>query len=175
MSTKIYDAYKYSGSVDLLLKQLAKMKESYNDIVVERLLASEECPDEYLDIKNKINQEIAAGTWNVFNISASVVLYPQMDMKVVQFFGLDRPLHSKLIKPIQRYLKDWHYQDQSDEPEDVSKQEWKQREKYWDRVFKQHDIPSYAGFSFQLDDISKVLMNIMSRKRQANKENKIAA
>lgn len=47
---------------------------------------------------------------------------------------------------------DYHYQNQTDPPEDILYEEWKKRGYNWDEVLKHSSIPSHAGFSKDLSD-----------------------
>lgn len=46
-------------------------------------------------------------------------------------------------------LKDWHYQNQSDKPDDISEEEWAEREKSWGRVMPSW-LPMKTMLSFNL-------------------------
>lgn len=64
----------------------------------------------------------------------------------------------------QKHFKDFHYQDQTDKPEEISETDWLFREKIWQNCLKT-GIPSTDGLEIKLSDESSVnqlhLMNLM--------------
>lgn len=48
------------------------------------------------------------------------------------------------------WVKDFHYQNQTDQPEDVSDQEWAVRSHVWDTVLGVTSVPSQEGYSIDL-------------------------
>lgn len=83
------------------------------------------------------------------NFSASIVLYIHTNDIYLQFFGLDS------CESVQKYIQelrnkgillDYHYQDQTDKPENVSDIEWQMREEVWNEIFESDSRPFSAGF-----------------------------
>lgn len=57
-------------------------------------------------------------------------------------------------------VKDYYYQNQTDMPEDISQEEWEQREIDWENALK-YDIPCLSGFTFEPVYIS--VINIITK------------
>ena len=64
------------------------------------------------------------------------------------FFGVTRDNQKKAVRDIRG--EDFHYQNQTDEPEDVTDEQWKERERVWDKLLPGSGNPSEHGFSFDL-------------------------
>jgi hypothetical protein len=60
----------------------------------------------------------------------------------------------KIINRLEKkgVLTDYHYQNSTDRPDGVSNKEWREREKVWDEIFKNHGKPSQAGFSIDFHE-----------------------
>lgn len=48
------------------------------------------------------------------------------------------------------YVEDFHYQNQSDQPEEISEEEWNERERIWNGILDINDIPSLNGFEYKI-------------------------
>lgn len=156
MSTKIYDAYKKKDAtlkdVGLLFERLSRFREKVWSESVLKINAHYGNQDlSSVDIEGEIKLAIKKGSWDTLNVSCSAVIYlhPRISGYIVQFFGFDRT--QKL--PV-RGLKDWHYQNQCDHPKKVSDQEWNQREKEWDAIYKSTHTPAKAGLTFSIIEIN---------------------
>lgn len=58
------------------------------------------------------------------------------------------------------YIEDYHYQDQSDRPDDITEQEWTQRRQEWETVLLDHSgVPVNEGFYRKLTDSTMVWMD----------------
>jgi hypothetical protein len=90
-----------------------------------------------------------------------VVFYYQKKV-YVQFFNFNywwRDTFKELRKT--RKIKDWHYQDQTDKPDNIPDEAWSKRESVWEGIFKEHDsgAPSQCGFSVDfIDRIQHIIM-----------------
>jgi hypothetical protein len=177
MSTKIYDAYKYNGSLYDLLNQLKEIRKEYQKEKIDRLsimgiieIEVEHGKKVFLkDLHKEILGDLFFGDYlekrmkigynEPQNISASVIIYPYKNGEIyLHFFGLNQ----KHIKKING-LSDYHYQNQSDMSnydwqkekwEDMSEErkkelekDWDERRDIWDELLG-HDIPSESGFIF---------------------------
>ena len=66
-------------------------------------------------------------------------------------------------------IEDFHYQNQSDEPEDVSSEEWMFRKDVWDTIFPTYDAPSDKGLIFEfisINDASSIALGVEGKFRE---------
>lgn len=84
-----------------------------------------------------------------FDYNCEVVLFPLKDKTLLMYFG-----NSDLRKVVDNlpYLSDYHYQNQTDKPENVSEEEWNQRKKDWDEALSRDGIPTKHGLTVKLFD-----------------------
>ena len=115
-------------------------------------------------------KKIRADTWNRFTDSimqadmkkqrhpwddfeTSAVFFPMKDKVLAIFYGDNK----EMLDIWEKNVEDYHYQDQSDRPEDVDAKGWKARKSDWDEVLLNgNGIPSQNGFTFKFtsnDDI----------------------
>jgi len=177
MSTKIYDAYKYEGNLHSLLNQLKEIRKDYQEEMINQLSIFDKLEIEVENGKkvmlkdlheetlgelffgDYLEKRMKIGYNEPMNISASVVLYPYKDDIYLHFFGLKRKYVDKIDG-----LKDFHYQNQSDQSnydwdkekwEDMSEErqkeleeDWDNRSDIWDEILG-YNTPSESGFSFE--------------------------
>jgi hypothetical protein len=84
------------------------------------------------------------------DVDCSMVVFYYHKKAYVQFFNFNYwwvNVFDDLCKS--RKIKDWHYQDQSDRPDNISDEAWAERENVWEGIFKEQesDTPSQCGFS----------------------------
>lgn len=88
------------------------------------------------------------------NPTANAVVYRDPHKGwLVQFFS-----ETELSLP--KTFRDYHYQNQSDRPPNISEKEWGERKHCWKRVFRDVSVPAEAGFTFSLlerDDLSRLM------------------
>jgi hypothetical protein len=177
MSTKIYNAYKYNGSLYNLLNQLKDIRKEYQEEKIELLSHFTTLEIEVengrkvmlKDLDNEIlgdmffvdylEKRMKIGYNEPENISASVVLYPYKNDIYLHFFGLKQKYIDKIDG-----LIDFHYQNQSDQSnydwekekwEEMSEErqkeleeDWDNRASIWDEILG-YNTPSESGFSFE--------------------------
>lgn len=188
MSTKIYYAYKYDGTIHDLMKILFKIRMKYwkncreelkkwggftakkfleHEGIAKHLLpyhksSLEELENKYdgkyrdkpiyelsyCDIDYILQTYIRSGYNELLNFQASIVVYTHKENIYVQFFGV-----RGVKKYINKKFSDFHYQNQTDRDEKISDEEWKNREKVWDYIFKVTDKPSMSGLAFPLFEL----------------------
>jgi len=178
MSTKIYDAYKYSGTPDELMKWLFKFRQKYKDESIKELYpffisASEyfksisiptelslcfENPLNYLSTSRGIKMIIRKGLNEPLNIDASVVVYFHKRIIVVQFFGLDFGFR-KLRECINRSKKfvDFSYWDNTDSLDEISDEEWDARKKFYDSLTEKYYSFNSVGLTYELSNTETIL------------------
>jgi hypothetical protein len=160
MSTKIYNVWLTNEGFGKVMTSLLRLKVKAEDAYRTELRT-------FLGLGAGSNKEVifngamfAAENivkgYAVLNPTCSAVTYaypyPGADGKknslLVQLFGVDRSLHKAFTKSIRG--ADFHYQDQTDEPEDVPAVEWKARRQVWDKVLPGVGNPSENGMAFDL-------------------------
>jgi hypothetical protein len=89
------------------------------------------------------------------DFDCSMVVFYYHKKVYVQFFNFNRKWDDvfKELRKI-RKIKDWHYQDQADKPDNVSEKTWVERENVWEGIFKEHeaDTPAQCGFSVNFNN-----------------------
>jgi|SRR5579884_2410585 len=146
MSTKIYDFYKYTGGdISDLLSWLRQLREKYIDYEVDMLSKLGVKKEKMLEFSELLDDHTRKGIRSPFNIEASVVVFIHKKDLYVQFFGVPDELYENAS------LIDSHYQNQTDQPEEVSDEEWQQRRKLTDEIFID-GRPSRDGLTFVLAD-----------------------
>lgn len=158
MSTKIYNAYRYTGSLHQLTQFLFELRAELKNNFVARAAESWAPKDfsygEFVEGLEKmfrrgavvdIVADVAMG-----NPACSATVYPVRlrgrDALLVQFFGFFGGELGKILPA--SWFKDFHYQNQTDT--DVPAREWVRRKQVWGKVFKTAHTPAEAGFNFDL-------------------------
>jgi hypothetical protein len=161
MSTRIYDAYITDARPSHILHSLQKLKEQLlasSKIELRRLLTpnpvegvtSEMLCESRLLIARVGIMSVFRGQ-HTFNKTCSAVIYILAEKTVVQFFGIDKSMKLEIAGFLEMVNgKDYHYQNQTDKPDDVSDEEWAERERFWDAVFDIDPIPANVGFTYEL-------------------------
>ena len=150
MSTRIYDAYEYHGTIHELMKDLFKLRKQWEDKSIKYL-------DEIYGASLR-NKTISASKFredcedckrtnerNPLNIDVSAMIYFYKERIFVKFFG-QGPIFLNI--PKSRFT-DFSYWDNTDGPEDMSYAEFSKRGKIWDKI-----VPgtfSYTGLSFDFN------------------------
>jgi hypothetical protein len=84
------------------------------------------------------------------DFDCSMVVFYYREKVYVQFFGFNY-WWDDTFKKLRRTgkIKDWHYQNQTDKPDNVSYEMWEERENVWEGIFKEQesDTPSQCGFT----------------------------
>lgn len=157
MSTKIYDAYLYRGTIHSLMAHLAKLRAELRERFVTQA-AGWWSPEDFnfLNFSDGLRKMLRSGERfcqvdgvTQLNPACSAVVYParvgRRSGLLVQFFGVE---HLDLDKLLPRRFRDFHYQDQTDHP--FSRREWVRRKRTWDRVFRGARTPEQAGLTYDL-------------------------
>lgn len=164
MSTKIYNAYQYRGSLSSLLRFLKQSREVEQQKFVESV-CREWVPEDFdfVLFMDELRKAIGGGEHFVrvagrllSNPAASAVVYTARvkyrDTLLVQFFGVERAVLEAL--PPARF-RDFHYQNQTDFSH--SRREQDKRERVWNSVLGNDGIPSHAGLTFTFFDEADVV------------------
>lgn len=154
MSTKIYNAYVTTAAVHQIYKKAQKLRAEcvaeFHGHVGRKIPGITWKRD--MDACIDLSIDIASGRrWN--NPTAQLLIYPHPRLPqhfLIQTFGVEAPEEQKrFFEALQ--AEDYHYQNHQDRPGYLSRKEWKQRERDWDRVFKKmRHSPRECGFTFDL-------------------------
>lgn len=166
MSTKIYNAYWYKGTLDEFVNDANKIEEDYENVVekfVQLIIPTyikkypeyakaDGNPDKgklYSLISKQLDKQHPTYD-DIFCFNASIVLYPIEGKLLLQIFGLDvAPFGRQLIIPTLNSLiesekmVDYHYQNQSDpwyDYEELKGEERKAAEKDYEERERLWDI-----------------------------------
>lgn len=90
---------------------------------------------------------------------ASILFIPCNDKTLGMYFG-DSSYENILFEDTEN-IADYHYQDQTDQPDDISDEEWKMRKHDWDIAIGPDYIPINHGFEFQLLDHNNVTEDML--------------
>lgn len=213
MSTKIYDAYKFTHDYsmyelsqtfdklrteikeicdrDILQKVIAKTLYFYNfkqvngDVLVAEMVTSTDPknhPDTdnhynryihdiwkavqedrwatvYVDVYFHVIDEISKAAKSPFrsdyDYKCVLQIIPMETKTLAMFFG--NPMLRDYLESRHDFLIDYHYQNQTDQPDDISDAEWHVREKDWDKAIGPDYIPSQHGFAVDLFNTDNVM------------------
>jgi hypothetical protein len=158
MSTKIFNAYKYNGSLIDLIIELKKIRslhiEKSKGLVLRtatQLRKNHKNKDNKVRFINDIVSLIKLGRNSIsykidaIEIDADAAIFPLGDREfLVQFFRVNHDIE------IKEPFIDYHYQNQTDQPEEISDEEWETRKEVWDKVFKDDWTPAGAGVVFEI-------------------------
>jgi hypothetical protein len=140
MSTKIYNAYVTHLSLNELLPKFIKITSEIKELCINRFLEDVYELAVYSfdrDHKKKTFEEIKEFHFKDYykesfiNYGLTVLLYPYKDATYMMFFGQVKFLEKFKNK---LKLKDFHYQDQTDKPKNISEKNWENRIKIWDKI-----------------------------------------
>jgi len=135
MSTKIYNAYRFKGSAELLMKEYvpkfnAEFKDWYRKMWIKQ-------GDKLDDVKNRF--EYFFGPEGRF--TSEMVVYFHKRRIYVQFF-------SNVHFTLDERFEDYHFQNQTDPPDDIPYRKYNARGKIWDAILEPSCIPAKVGLSY---------------------------
>jgi hypothetical protein len=119
----------------------------------------------------KITQTMQNMTYSnteCYDLTCGVSIWLWNQYAVIKMYGLDEFVRSKLP----RYVKDFHYQNSCEKPDNIDGREWARRSKfYWDTI---DDLPriNYAEFDFLSNNRHRDFMKLRSYYRRTKKEAK---
>jgi hypothetical protein len=193
LSTKIYNAYRFDGSLDDLMKHLQEFREKWlkmwEDALFEKMKELPS-PDQRMEFWSKVEKDTRKefNRWGDLDIKANCVIYPHKGNLYVQFFVDLEPF--RISKPLfvdedVRFV-DYHYQDQTDpwydneglEGEELEKAErdWEERKIVWNQIFDENWTPSSTGLSYAFGnsyDLYLLKSKIFSRLRELKNDREI--
>jgi len=162
MSTKLYNGIKFkSNNIKEVLDQLMSIKKIANEIALDLL------PDDRLALFIKTNDFADKDKWFISRelvtaldssfsnkwtfiprLHFSVVIYPTTEGDIYgYYFDTDKQEFNNLLKP---FYTDFHYQNSSDKPSDLTDEEWEFRELKWDELLKDGDKFADTGLVYNI-------------------------
>lgn len=165
MSTKIYNGIKFkSNDMKEILQQLQNVRKEAlkicNDLITNVNI------EDYLlykfnkiDLANKSSHEInkimsndimindeAANLFLDFKCSIFIIPHEDGNVYGGQFCsGVES--YKELLKP---YIEEYHYQNQTDKPDNISDDEWNERDEIWENIFKNFWTFPEVGFGYEI-------------------------
>lgn len=110
----------------------------------------------FLNLMEHMRNDMNKNLNSSYNLSASLQLFPLPDKILVLSFG-NSMLDDLLQK--QEYIEDYHYQNQTDKPENISDKDWEQRYTDWKSAMPSW-IPEATGFGVNLFTESSLPMSL---------------
>jgi hypothetical protein len=189
MSTKLYNGIKFkSNNIKEVLDQLISVKETAKQIAIDSISdrdlslfinANKLLDSDAWVIANELKEAIASDNYNRWSfkprLKFSVIVYPTTEGDIYgYYFDCDKKEYNDLIKP---FYTDFHYQNQTDPPNDVSEKDWDFRRDKWDELLKDRFMDT--GFSYEIvsgDDLDffdlvdkiKIVLDKLKREEKIN-------
>lgn len=189
MSTQIYDAYKFVGNgkdkptLDDVYKFLTGIKKTIVDFYSHEAAKQEVIDLHKVYYKAKLYRDADYTKTEFFqkyatlgyeNVNENCVVIAHKGELYIKFFiGFNfRDLKAKISRS--KKLQDFHYQNSSDGPSDMTKKEWNERKKTWDRILGDNTTFGQCGFVFKFytfeDFDFKLYLNACDRADAARKQ-----
>lgn len=139
-----------SDAVQSMIERTSQSKKTKDRCEIWKSTLHNDWYDVYLKNYSKIL--ISAASKDNFRriLQAELQMIPVEDKILVMYFGDE--IVRKYLETKTDYFSDYHYQDQTDRPENISESEWKHRCADWDKAIGPDYIPSHHGWSVELFD-----------------------
>jgi len=189
MSTKLYNGIKFkSNNIKEVLDQLISVKETAKKIAIDSIsdrelslfIATNKLLDkDCFTITRELIEAVDSNSYNKWSfvprLHFSVVIYPTKEGDIYgYYFDSNKKEFRDLIEP---FYTDFHYQNQTDPPTDVTEEEWDFRREKWDELidYKFKD----TGLTYELvtgDDLDifdleekiKIVLDKLKREEKIN-------
>ena len=113
----------------------------------------------YVNVYWHIIDEISRGAKSPFRCDYDyrciLQIIPMETKTLAMFFG--SPMLRDYLESHHDFLTDYHYQNQTDRPENIPEEEWNLREKDWDKAIGPDYIPIQHGFSAELFNTDSIM------------------
>jgi hypothetical protein len=154
MSTKVYNFYRYvPNDIFQLYEWLKELRVLHTEYVLDELQTFAPIKDNTVDFEKllkRIEHDTKTGLRSPYNIDGSACIYLHEDQIYVHFFANETFLDEHIKDD--GILIDCHYQNQSDQSEDVSDEEWQKRRELVKAIGILDQAPSRVGMIFVLAD-----------------------
>lgn len=124
----------------------------------------------YFDIRELLNKDNG-----FFNLNCNIIFYPLKDKVLCQFFHTN-PKYYKLYRktkidgheldPIFSQFEEYGYWNNSDQPDNISEEEWEQREEDWNEALRGIGIPLINGFSKKIVEVFSFDLELPEKDRE---------
>ncbi len=155
MSTKIYNAYEWTGDYTSLIKYLNELNTKYMSDSVNRVLklyqfdsaGKYENANRLYDLITKDSSQDEKG--HPYDMSLSCVVYMHKGKIILHFFGVNSYTHPIVYETLNQ-LPDYSYWNNTDGPDDVAEEAFESRGKWYDDLFDTYGstIPSKCGLVY---------------------------
>jgi hypothetical protein len=146
MSTKIYDAYRYDGTVEKLQEWLYCFRKRYCAYALADLKKLLQPTLKFMEVLSLIQESTKSGLNIRTNIEASVIVYFYQGSIYIKFCGVP----DRLLKRLGPEFKDFHFHTSSDRPKHISERDWRHRRCIWDGICKHGATFADNGWLFRL-------------------------
>jgi hypothetical protein len=176
MSTKIYTGIRFHKATDIFhlhdeLVQLgARAREEVTDIILDQVVKWVEATEPFtyesgVQMLNFLHDEYrentAKGMRSMLDADLSITVYPFHGKFYGQYFCDYRPVIDWL--EIQDFFEDFAYWNNTDEPEDITHEEWEFRGQIWDDLLPYNAVPAECGLNIKLIDGGRALWQARCR------------
>lgn len=168
MSTKIYNAFRFKGELKDLMPFLKQVRDDIEDHTINyyKEYAGSDMPENWINLMKLFEKKNGSYSFE-FNIESSVAVYFHGTGIYLHFFF---PGHfgnysdGGLFEKWGNWIEDFHYQNQTDKPDDVSEENWAHREQVFDDLFDRYDTPSRVGLIWNINnDLNKIARKVFNR------------
>ena len=175
MSTKIYNAYKYNGTITELHKELFRMRLDCRQLIENKLIEIQHGRMDFWDLSAMMGKGFGGESFaKRIGIDDCAIIYPHEDNLYVQFFNpSDLGDYRSEVMELNGNFKDYHYQNQTDKPDEVSDEDWEERGRVWDEIFEglDNDAPTGAGLRYTF--ITEMGLTLLAHDAYIKEEDKI--
>lgn len=149
MSTKIYNAYITDKSLSELLLIFNSLAIECEELKLNLLRQSMTgiSSDEYYGLAMKARDDHNNDIINNLDFQLEVVIFEVKNKRLLMLFGNKEIMKFAISK--MPFITDFHYQYFTDKPDNITKKEWRKREKFWNKAIPT-GRPSSHGFVFEL-------------------------
>ncbi|HNC56714.1 MAG TPA: hypothetical protein PLP33_14810 [Leptospiraceae bacterium] len=100
-------------------------------------------------VKKNMQQAYFSSFHHPYDYSTSLVIYPVGTKLYGQTFGRTDWINQWWLS--RKDVKDFHYQDQCDKPDQITRREWTKREKVWSSIYEDYSkTPSESGLVLEI-------------------------
>lgn len=173
MSTKIYNGYISTLNIEQLLKEFVDVRDKFENKKIQlynKILGNQVANkidgdaiaayrtmtgQEQYAILNEIHDKnersvkdevILRGLRSSLDLSSDCVVFPMGKRKTLILFYCENNELTAIWKRL-RFIKEYHYQNQTDKPRGISEKKWEQRKRDWDKALG-YDVPVNRGYCF---------------------------
>lgn len=94
-------------------------------------------------VRDRYKENVTKIEWDTYSLDVRVCFYPYKDQVYVRTFCESGSIFRDVLNFVKHLpeLEDFHYQNQTDRPEEITPEDWDNRRRVWDGISKKnHDI-----------------------------------